>query len=206
MKPETAFCIGHRYDMLAPRFIDTCPVLPAYGSAQKTGSTGEGVRAMRAAVSLAQEVGACVGRGEVLLGPMPGRQQTPPLHSLAGTASDPAACLQDTGMFRTSLSAACTVQHALPMPLFRSCTLFRAAGLGRTLARAALAGDGHVVHQVRIWPACGFCALAGLGLLRWRQWLGMRSALRAGRVPGRGRLGCTLFGSCGGALLRRSAP
>lgn len=43
---------------------------------------------MRAAVSLAQEVGACVGPGEVLLGPMPGRQQAPPLHGLVGTASD----------------------------------------------------------------------------------------------------------------------
>lgn len=59
--------------MLDLRFHQDMRYHHRHGNAQKAGSAGEGVRAMRAAIPLAQEVGEGLGRGEVLLGSMPRR-------------------------------------------------------------------------------------------------------------------------------------
>lgn len=147
----------HRYGMLEP-LPHSVRRPPCHGRPQEAELAGKALRSMQATLLLAQEVGKGVGRGEVLFGPMPPKQQA----SAPGTI----VCSRATRLSRAVVREPSGFCHSDSRLRLRFTSFFRSPRSTRPLGSAAFTCHCHVVHQIGIGAACCLGALSGLCLLR----------------------------------------
>lgn len=174
----------HRYGMLEP-LPHSVRRPPSHGRPQEAELAGKALRSMQATLLLAQEVGKGVGRGEVLFGPMPPKQQA----AAPGTI----VCSRATRLSRGVAREANGFGHSDSRLRLRFTSFFRSTRSTRPLGSAAFTCHCHVVHQIGIGAACCLGALSGLCLLRRGKRSRARATLGVGSFPWRRRLACAFL-------------